>query len=508
MLQTFLENNALLVMIGILEYAPTGRVYHRTYLTETVTFKQAFPIEDASLLNLIHDSFRLQYLRDVVLAGWLDDLLLNILTSIIIFHNVDILERIQSDEEFIGNLFRILCDSEDDDTISRRDQVKFLYEFCKLANSLELSKRRDFNTALIDRGVLLIFDYVLSHHDADVRTTGAVILFSLLELNSQQVQAKTFAQIAAKAMRPSLLMVLTDAFIEDSQPAVLVQLMESLKILIDVESNFFAAERKKIYVRHFLDDGLSSLIETARSSTAATLATHVNVVRVELILDLISHCIARTGFTVYLRSFFKHTEALSHLVILFDLGNSVISLAMLRLLRALLTFRLHFLMQRLISLGYVAKVISLLRLNGPRFNLTTSAVLELLTYLSKEGTKVVLAHMVETYGDELKAMTISSAGRDLCKALESGGAGAGASQQPTQSLEAADDDLLVDMESSSQLAEEAYFDSVDEDDEAAAPMQVTLQDEEVLANRPKRRQVDDDDDEDDVLGKMMKEARK
>eukprot|EP00913_Durusdinium_trenchii_P007687 g7222.t2 len=63
--------------MGMLEYdegvPPEKRVPHRQVLKVAVRFKQVLSFQDAEMLKLVHLNYRLQYVKDYVLARWLDD---------------------------------------------------------------------------------------------------------------------------------------------------------------------------------------------------------------------------------------------------------------------------------------------------------------------------------------------------------------------------------------------------------------------------------------------------
>lgn len=80
------------------------RVDHRKYLKSGVVFKEVVPFENPELVTKIHQTFRIQYLKDVVLARTLDDATFGTLNSFIFFNNVEIVTSIQNDTRFLTQL--------------------------------------------------------------------------------------------------------------------------------------------------------------------------------------------------------------------------------------------------------------------------------------------------------------------------------------------------------------------------------------------------------------------
>ena len=56
-------------VVGALEYDPdlSERQRHREFLGTSVVFKEVVPITDLAVLAKIHQTYRIQYLKDVIL---------------------------------------------------------------------------------------------------------------------------------------------------------------------------------------------------------------------------------------------------------------------------------------------------------------------------------------------------------------------------------------------------------------------------------------------------------
>ena len=77
--------------VGALEYDPElpARQRHREWLAERVVFKEVVPIADGALRAKIHQTYRLAYIKDVVLPRVLDDATFATFSSLILFNNVE-----------------------------------------------------------------------------------------------------------------------------------------------------------------------------------------------------------------------------------------------------------------------------------------------------------------------------------------------------------------------------------------------------------------------------------
>lgn len=91
---------------------PSHKANYREFLKQATKFHQPIPIEDPIIQRKIHHTYRLQFLKDVVLARALDDSTFNVLNSCIIFNQIDIIAHIQQDQSFLKEIVRLFVDEE------------------------------------------------------------------------------------------------------------------------------------------------------------------------------------------------------------------------------------------------------------------------------------------------------------------------------------------------------------------------------------------------------------
>jgi hypothetical protein len=68
---------------------------HRQYLKEQVLFKEAVPIRDPNTLSKIHQTYRIGYIKDVILPRALDDQTFGTLNSLMLFNHVEVISSLQ-----------------------------------------------------------------------------------------------------------------------------------------------------------------------------------------------------------------------------------------------------------------------------------------------------------------------------------------------------------------------------------------------------------------------------
>lgn len=110
-----LSNDLFFGVVGMLEYDPefpTHKANYRSFLTQTSQFHAPIPISDPAILRKIHATYRLQFLKDVVLARALDDSTFNVLNSCIIFNQIDIITHVQQNVQFLREVVSLFVDEE------------------------------------------------------------------------------------------------------------------------------------------------------------------------------------------------------------------------------------------------------------------------------------------------------------------------------------------------------------------------------------------------------------
>jgi len=93
------QEDTIFDVIGVLEYDPTlvTPAKHREYLQKTAKFKEVIPFSNQELVNKIHQTYRVQYIQDVILPtpSVFEDNVLSSLTSFIFFNKVEIVSMVQ-----------------------------------------------------------------------------------------------------------------------------------------------------------------------------------------------------------------------------------------------------------------------------------------------------------------------------------------------------------------------------------------------------------------------------
>ena len=93
------QEDTIFDVVGVMEYDPTlpKPAKHREYLQATAKFKEVIPFTNQELVHKIHQTYRVQYIQDVILPTppVFEENMLSTLTSFIFFNKVEIVGMVQ-----------------------------------------------------------------------------------------------------------------------------------------------------------------------------------------------------------------------------------------------------------------------------------------------------------------------------------------------------------------------------------------------------------------------------
>lgn len=255
-------------VVGCLEYDPSGNPpkRHRQYLKQLAKFREAIPIKNPDLLAKIHQTYRVQYIQDIVLPtpSVFEDNMINTLSSFIFFNRVEIVTLIQEDDKFLDEMFTMLIDPSTNDQ-KRRDIMLFLKEFCNFAQYLQPHGKETFYKTLIRLGILPALEITLPMNDQKTKSASIDILTTIVEYSPSIVRDYTLQQYNnADTDDQTLINVAIEQMLGDSEPELggAVQLMGVLRILLDPENMLSSINKseKTDFLNCFYKHSINTLI--------------------------------------------------------------------------------------------------------------------------------------------------------------------------------------------------------------------------------------------------------
>ncbi|KAH7076002.1 component of IIS longevity pathway SMK-1-domain-containing protein [Paraphoma chrysanthemicola] len=426
-IEYIVTDSVVLGVVGALEYDPDFPLHkanHRQYLADESKFKEVVKIEDESIKRKIHYTYRLQYLKDVVLARILDDPTFSVLNSLIFFHQVDIVQHLQANITFLKELFSIFGPKEPS-VQRKKDAVLFIQQCCTIAKSLQANSRAQLYQNFISNGLLEVLQFALKHQDASVRVAGTETLINLIDHDALMVRSYIFKAIQEKS-KP-----LTDTLIEllliEVDLGVKAQMAEAIKILLDPNANsasiealgrtnsdFLAKMRGQLpsipqtdsFIQNFYDESARKLFQPLKDLEGKESMDDLSMQEVSLyahLVEVLCFFIRQHNFR---SKYFILSEGLAARVAqLMDCPEKHLKLTALKYFRTVIGFHDETHNRQIIQHQLFEPILKILFDTMPRDNLLNSACLELFEFIKRENIKMIVQHLVETYRERLQEIT-------------------------------------------------------------------------------------------------------
>lgn len=410
-------------VLGMFEYDPqfpTHKASYRDYFLNTARFKQVVDIDDAKVLTKIHQVYRLQFLRDVILARILDDAIFSVLNSYIFFNQVDIVGFCAQNEHFLPRIYSIFRPGNGESSERKHDAVFFLQHLCAMGKQIQLPNRIALYRTLAETGVLDVIEYAVYEPVKKVKNAAAEMLMIIVEYDPNSVRNHVLDQ--AEQKKRTLVAIMSDLLHTEEDLGLKTQICESLRILFDnsVETPppnaslaaAAAAARTRGDPERFLawfyegdvDHLFSPLrtlpkVHTVQHNTRIDLGPPQRSALISHLCSLLCHAVAQHTFR---SQYFVITSSVTtHVGSLLFAREKHICLAAVRFFRACIASNNQFTNRHFIKLDIFGALLSLIERESTRDNLVLSACLDLFEHIHKENMRPLVDHMFKSFRTRL-----------------------------------------------------------------------------------------------------------
>ncbi|NXQ87488.1 P4R3B phosphatase, partial [Nyctibius grandis] len=399
--EVMFSDECIMDVVGCLEYDPSlaQPKRHREFLTKTAKFKEVIPITDSELRQKIHQTYRVQYIQDIILPtpSVFEENFLSTLTSFIFFNKVEIVSMLQV-------------------------------------------------SALLSTFVVVWWDSlalltVEGMDDLQVRSAATDIFSYLVEFSPSMVREFVMQEAQQSDDDILLINVVIEQMICDTDPELggAVQLMGLLRTLIDPENmlatanktekseflNFFYNHCMHVLTAPLLANTSEDKCEKGNSiiylfspslsvvmfSNAVVGSTKSNTIcpdnyqtaqLLALILELLTFCVEH--HTYHIKNYIMNKDLLRRVLVLMNSKHAFLALCALRFMRRIIGLKDEFYNRYITKGNLFEPVINALLDNGTRYNLLNSAVIELFEFIRVEDIKSLIAHIVENFYNALESI--------------------------------------------------------------------------------------------------------
>ncbi|XP_069464159.1 serine/threonine-protein phosphatase 4 regulatory subunit 3B isoform X1 [Ambystoma mexicanum] len=427
--EVMFSDECIMDVVGCLEYDPAlpQPKSHRDFLTKTAKFKEVIPITDSELRQKIHQTYRVQYIQDIILPtpSVFEENFLSTLTSFIFFNKVEIVSMLQEDEKFLSEVFAQLTDEATDDD-KRRELVNFFKEFCAFSQTLQPQNRDSFFKTLANLGILPALEIVMGMDDLQVRCAATDIFSYLVEFSPSMVREFVMQEAQQSDDDILLINVVIEQMICDADPELggAVQLMGLLRTLIDPENMLATANVRKCkwktekseFLNFFYNHCMHVLTAPLLANTSevekdAVIGSNSSTIcpdnyqtaqLLALILELLTFCVEH--HTYHIKNYIMNKDLLRRVLNLMNSRHTFLALCALRFMRRIIGLKDEFYNRYIVKGNLFEPVINALLDNGTRYNLLNSAVIELFEFIRVEDIKSLTVHIVDNFYKSLETI--------------------------------------------------------------------------------------------------------
>ncbi|MED6206099.1 hypothetical protein PIB30_023794 [Stylosanthes scabra] len=368
----------------------------------------AIPIKDPFVLSKIHQTYRVGFLKDVVLARVLDEPTNANLNSIIHGNNAIVVSLLKDDSTFIQELFtRLKLPSTSPE--SKKNLVYFLHEFCSLSKSLQMVQQLRLFRDLMNEGVFDVITEVLQSQDKKLMLIGTDILILFLNQDPNLLRSYVVRQEGI-----TLLGLLVKGMITDFGDNMHCQFLEILRSLLD--SCTLTGPQRDTVIDIFFEKHLGQLVEVVAESCPPESTVDAssrligprrraqcqNVTKPEIlsnICELLCFCVLHHPYRI--KCNFLLNNVIEKILLLTRRRERYLVVGAVRFVRTILSRHDEHLINYFVRNNVLKPIVDAFVANGNRYNLLHSAVLELFGYIRKENMKLLLKYIIDSFWDKL-----------------------------------------------------------------------------------------------------------
>ena len=424
-IESLLEPTLVSDVFGALEHDPDlpSKLKHRQWLQTSVHFKEVVPIRSEETKMKIHQSYRLNYVKDVALARSLDDDAAACLSAMAAYNNAEIAGHLYEDEEYFERLFAQVQSAEvDSDEFT--DLATLLQELCSLGKQLSPGNRSMFFTTLLKHGMHEAASKMLSSKQEHAMDKASEVLIDCTFHDSAGL--RTFL---LKQQEHSLLSQLVELAVDPVFPGLQAQAIEVLMHVMDPATMTTQSVERNGFLETFYESYMIRLVDAietgAPCSGSLDDGTHGQDNQSQQqqqhhagedneqpkpsdemllsLVDFMNFCIKSHGYRV--KYFVLRNWVMEKVMRLAYRQEKHLALGAIRFLRNCIGTEDDFFLRYVQRNDLFQWIWRAFKAHGwSSNNMVTSAVLELLRFITARNLQNLVVYTVECFSNELEML--------------------------------------------------------------------------------------------------------
>ncbi|KAL7420313.1 Platinum sensitivity protein [Cryptotrichosporon argae] len=421
-----LADDIFLGVLGILEYDPefpTLKASYRDFFQTHSRFRTVVDIRDEAIRHKIHQTARLIYLKETVLARVLDDPTFGILNSYVFFNQVDIIAYVTNAKDVMEDLFRDFkpvpapaAGAAAENVDKKKDVVLFIHQLMGMAKSVQVGTRLALYRALVERGLALVCEWAFGRAEATVRHAGAEMLTLAVEHDAPGVRTHVLRE--HDAGRRTLVVEITTLMQSTKDLGLVSQLAESMRTLLDSgdtpDPRAILLMKKDqppadLFIAHFYeacaDAFVKPVLELPHVQTVTSRLEAFSPDRAALLsalADLLAYCMVSHNDNA--KRWFLATTVQPRLASLLYAREKTLRHAALRFFKSCIRGTTHLVWRNYSKWNLFTHLIDLVLRETERDTMLSSACVDLLDMLRRENMKLIIMDIYQKCPDKMDAL--------------------------------------------------------------------------------------------------------
>lgn len=419
-------------VVGALEYDPdfpSHKANHRQWLKHRSRYIEVVKLQEPAIQRKVHQTHRLQYLKDVVLARILDDPTFSVLNSLIFFNQVDIVNHLGQDPELLMELFGKFTDPSME-PLRQKEALQFIQQCCAIAKNLQPPIRQVLYNNFLTHGLLHVINFGLRQLDVTARVGATDILVSMIDHDPQMVRQTIYRQI--RENQPPLTDALIDLLLAEVDLGIKSQISDALKVLLDPNPPPMPPDagskpngepmprrapgpdpEQDVFLQHFYDHSAARLFRPLLELEGKTVLkfsvadddvfNYLNDILCFYIRQHMHRC----------KLFILQNNIAQRFLQLLACDQKHVQLVAIRFFRQLVALKDEFWIRQVSEKQVLGPILDVLIRVLPRDNLLGSACLDIFALIQQESIKDLVRHLVEKHGEKVQFLTSLSLFRDI-----------------------------------------------------------------------------------------------
>ncbi|KAF6091296.1 protein phosphatase 4 regulatory subunit 3C [Phyllostomus discolor] len=425
LLETMFSDECIMNVVGCLEYDPTSPQpkRHREFLTQNAKFKEVVPITACKLRQKIHQTYRVQYIQDILLSAsfGMEENCLSALKTFIFLNKLEIVHMLQKDDNVLPQVFtQLKAKSTNND--KRHELILFFKELCTFSQMLKPQSKDALFTTLTQMGILPTLKTVMNLDDLQIRMAATDIFSYLVEHSPSMIREFIIEEAQQNEEGNLLINLVIKQMTCDTDPelAGAVLILELLHYLLDPDNMLITpkCERSR-FLNFFYKQCMHNFIAPLLAATSRDIFEEDHIFGADknnkncfnnyqtahllsLILEMLTFCVQ--NHTYYIKHYILRKDLLRNVLILMRSRHTFLVLCALRLMRSMIGLKDEIYNRYIIKGNLFEPVVNVLLDNGTRYNMLNSAALSLFEYIRAENVKSLIEHIVEKFYKKLEGI--------------------------------------------------------------------------------------------------------